>query len=145
MATREDIVKEFHSAFGSAIDQPLSPELLKLRFNLIREESDELLDEIERIEIGLDDGFSVTEENIGPLLKEMADLQYVLSGLAVTFGLPLEQAFLDVHKSNMTKLGRDGKPIVRSDGKLLKGPDYKEPDMKSLSLYWLNRVNSLSS
>lgn len=140
MSTREDIVQEFHSAFGSAISQPLSPELLKLRFNLIREESDELLDEIERIEIGLEDGFSVTEENIGPLLKEMADLQYVLSGLAVTFGLPLEQAFIDVHKSNMTKLGPDGKPIVRDDGKLLKGPNYKEPDMISIAKKWMTEI-----
>jgi len=66
------------------------------------------------------------------LLKELADLQYVLSGTAVALGLPLDIAFNRVHKSNMSKLNFDGKPLVRSDGKILKGPDYIPPVMDDL-------------
>jgi len=66
------------------------------------------------------------------LLKEMDDLQYVLSGMAVVLGLPLQVAFTRVHQSNMSKLGADGKPVYRSDGKVLKGPNYTPPDLEDL-------------
>ena len=66
------------------------------------------------------------------MLKEMADVQYVLSGLAVTLGLPLQEAFNRVHQSNMSKLGLDGKPLYRDDGKVMKGPNYLPPDMETL-------------
>lgn len=54
---------------------------------------------------------------------------YVTIGFATTFGLPLEEVFYAVHESNMSKLGPDGKPIYREDMKVLKGPNYKEPDL----------------
>jgi len=66
------------------------------------------------------------------LLKEMADLQYVLSGMAVALGLNLGEAFRRVHESNMSKLGDDGKPIYRDDGKVLKGPNYRKPELGDL-------------
>jgi predicted HAD superfamily Cof-like phosphohydrolase len=59
----------------------------------------------------------------------VADLLYVVYGAAVTFGLPIEEIFTEVHRSNMTKLGPDGAPIVREDGKILKGPNFTPPDV----------------
>ena len=66
------------------------------------------------------------------MLKELADVQYVLSGMAVSLGLPLQEAFNRVHKSNMSKAGADGKAIRREDGKVLKGPSYVEASMDGL-------------
>jgi len=65
-------------------------------------------------------------------LKEMADLIYVTNHKAVTFGWDLDEAVRRVHASNMSKLDEEGEPIFRSDGKVLKGPNYKEPDLSDL-------------
>ena len=66
------------------------------------------------------------------LLKELADLVYVTYGMAATFGWDLDEAVRRVHASNMSKLGEDGKPIYREDGKVLKGPNYWAPDLKKV-------------
>ena len=87
-----------------------------LRFNLLDEEFQEVAD-------------ANTPEN---LLKELADLVYVTYGFAATFGWDLDEAFRRVHASNMSKLDDDGNPIVRSDGKVMKGPNYQEPDLGDL-------------
>ena len=65
-------------------------------------------------------------------LKELADLVYVCYQYAVNMGWDLDRALKLVHKSNLSKLDEDGKPIVREDGKILKGPNYKKPDLHSL-------------
>jgi len=65
-------------------------------------------------------------------LKELADLVYVCFQYAENMEWDLEEALHRVHKSNMSKLGLDGKPIRRSDGKVLKGPNYAPPEMKDL-------------
>ena len=77
-------------------------------------------------------GTAPTKERVEKLLKELADLQYVLSGYAVTFGIDLDTAFSLVHHSNMSKLGVDGKPIKREDGKVIKGPNYSPPNLSKL-------------
>jgi predicted HAD superfamily Cof-like phosphohydrolase len=64
-----------------------------------------------------------------PLAKEIADLLYVTYGLAATYGIHIDEVFNRVHESNMSKLGEDGKPVYRNDGKVLKGPNYKEPEI----------------
>lgn len=66
------------------------------------------------------------------LLKELADLAYVIYGTAEAFGWDLDEAVKRVHESNMTKLGADGKPVYREDGKVMKGPGYKEPYLGDL-------------
>ncbi len=122
--TNLDKVREFHTAFGVTLDHKLdygNPkqedlELIELRGKLIDEEYDEVCD-------------AVTAEN---LLKEFADLVYVIYGTAAAFGWDLDTAFNRVHESNMSKLGDDGKPIYREDGKVLKGPNYKAPDLSDL-------------
>ena len=65
-------------------------------------------------------------------LKELADLVYVCYQYAENMGWFLDEALDRVHKSNMSKLGEDGKPIYREDGKVLKGPNYKAPDLSDL-------------
>ena len=65
-------------------------------------------------------------------LKELADLVYVCYQYAENMGWFLDEALDRVHKSNMSKLGEDGKPIYREDGKVLKGPNYKPPTLEDL-------------
>ena len=85
-----------------------------------RETSDELLD------------FINGAGDLAKLAKELGDLVYVAFGAADVFGIPLERVFNAVHASNMTKVGADGKVERRADGKILKGPNYLEPDIASL-------------
>lgn len=66
------------------------------------------------------------------MLKELADLVYVCHQMASAFGWDLQIAYNQVHASNMSKLGADGKPIRREDGKILKGPNYFEPSLINL-------------
>ena len=65
-------------------------------------------------------------------LKELADLVYVCYQYAENMGWFLDEALNRVHESNMSKLGEDDKPIYRDDGKVLKGPNYKPPDLSDL-------------
>ena len=65
-------------------------------------------------------------------LKELADLVYVCYQYAANLGWDLDEAMHRVHESNMSKLGDDGKPILREDGKVLKGPNYQPPDLSDL-------------
>lgn len=117
-----DKVREFHRAFGlpDGTGDLNDPDQVKLRYELILEEFKEFAEEL----------FPIYPFNKEKLLKELVDLLYVVYGTAVHFGLDVDLAFNLVHESNMSKLGADGKPIYREDGKVLKGPNYKEPDLK---------------
>lgn len=66
------------------------------------------------------------------LLKELADLVYVCNQMAAAFGWDLQVAHNRVHASNMSKLDNEGNPIYRKDGKILKGPNYFEPNLTDL-------------
>lgn len=129
---REDIVNEFHRSFKHPIDEQWTVKLLELRKNLIREESNEVIEEFVNMIIDLERGKSISLVQRTNLLKELCDLQYVLSGAAVALGLDIQTAFNRVHASNMSKLGKDGKPVYRKDGKVIKGPDYIPPNLKDL-------------
>lgn len=115
-------VKEFHETYGLPVkDQPdISCEQTKsLRINLLQEELNELKE-------------ALAQNDIVEVLDALTDLQYVLDGAYLSFGLHgiKNMAFDEVQRSNMSKLGADGKPIRReSDGKILKGPDYFAPDL----------------
>lgn len=130
--SREDVVKEFHKAFEAPINVPMSDTHLELRYKLLFEEFTELKEEVAAAMADIASYGVVKKKTKERMLKEMADLQYVLSGMAVTFGLPLQVAFVRVHKSNLSKLGADGKPVLREDGKVLKGINYAPPDMEDL-------------
>lgn len=130
---REDYVRQFHRLMGQDVgNKSPTATLLEFRYNLLVEELKELGEEIAiaMAESGFKAGIPMKVK--ARMLKEMADVQYVLSGLAVALGLPLQEAFIRVHKSNLSKLGDDGKPVYREDGKVLKGPNYLPPDMETL-------------
>ena len=93
--------------------------------NLITEEFKEFLE----AEATLYLSSSTPKENC---LKELADLVYVCYQYAANMGWDLDEAMHRVHESNMSKLGEDGEPIYREDGKVLKGPNYKPPDLSDL-------------
>ena len=131
---REDSVREFHRVFGLTIGADPTVKLLQLRRSLIDEETKELFSDIDAAIAYLERGEIVPRELYTNMLKELADVQVVISGTAVALKplKELEEAFQRVHDSNMSKLGEDGKPLYRDDGKVLKGPNYFEPDLSDL-------------
>ena len=132
MTVYEQKLRECHKAMECAIDEPLTIETLKLRSKLLDEELNELKVEIDTLCQELNTAGKTTVATRTKMLKELSDLQYVLSGMAVSFNLPLEEAFNRVHTSNMSKLV-DGKPLKREDGKFLKGPNYQPPHLEDLA------------
>ena len=76
--------------------------------------------------------YAATEEGYEEELKELADLVYVAFQYAENMDWDLEEALDRVHKSNLSKLGLDGKPIRRRDGKIMKGPNYEPPNLSDL-------------
>ena len=129
-----DKLKEFETSFyGREVVDP-DFDHLQLRFKLHDEENQEVAENLAEWAAILDhpslqDKVSKIKEK---LTKEIADNIYVLIGTAVTLGLPLNEVFNRVHASNMSKLGEDGKPIYREDGKVLKGPNYQPPHLEDL-------------
>lgn len=132
------LVAEFHEAFGTTDPQvPTPPDRRKaaLRLRLIDEEFKEVQFELRALMLS-DEVNTPIEQRLAimaRLLKELCDLRYVVEGGAEDLGLGtvFEQAYHEVHRANMSKLGADGRPIKReSDGKVLKGPLYKPADME---------------
>jgi predicted HAD superfamily Cof-like phosphohydrolase len=125
-----EMMREFHKAFGHPVDEGYlinNISFVKLRTKLHSEECSELNEELWDAVI--------TDKEISPnLLKEGADLLYVLLGTFVSLGLgdQLIEAFERVHLSNMSKLDEAGRPIYREDGKVMKGPNYKPPYLDDL-------------
>lgn len=120
-------VKEFHNAFG--LVDPTRPkvpsnELIILRNKLLQEEYSEALDESNDIFQKNITNQEIKDTDLHSLAKELADLLYVTYGYAAALGIDLDMVFDEVHRSNMSKLGENGKPIYREDGKVLKGPNY---------------------
>lgn len=116
-----DMLKQFHETYLAKRNRKWEkePGLEELASKLIAEEFNEFMDE---------NGFDQAA-----LLKELADLVYVCYGYADRFGWDLDEAFRRVHLSNMSKLDPvTGKPIFREDGKILKGSNYKEPNLEDL-------------
>jgi len=112
---------EFRRAYG--IPNTLSGRTRQR--NLIVEEFKEFLDADQNMVL-------MHPQDREACLKELADLIYVCAQYAENMDWDIEQALRRVHKSNMSKLGEDGKPIKREDGKVLKGPNYQPPDLSDL-------------
>jgi predicted HAD superfamily Cof-like phosphohydrolase len=112
-----DAVDEFHAAFNlPRAETPILPDTStrELRKNLLREEFEEYL-------------AAEADNDLVEVADALADIIYIACGTAVAYGIPLDLVFAEVHRSNMSKLGDDGKPIYREDGKVLKGPNYSPP------------------
>ena len=128
-----EAVHEFHTKFGIPKAHPNDEQSMGFRMRLIAEEYKEVIDAAGCVEV---QGWPVVNMSdkcyTAHLLKELADLAYVIYGTAEAFGWDLDEAVRRIHESNMSKLGADGKPIHREDGKVLKGPNYKEPYLGDL-------------
>ena len=116
-------VRRFHDAFG--IKNNYSPhavlesDVIDLRHRLIHEENEEYLE-------------ACKNGDLVEIADALGDMMYILCGTILSHGLQdkIENIFEEIQRSNMSKLGADGKPIYREDGKILKGPNYFKPDIK---------------
>ena len=123
MKDKIQAVKEFHKAFKlDYLEQPkanIGLEKNKLRFNLMREENEEYLE-------------AANNNDIIEVADALGDMLYILCGTIIEHGMQykIDEIFNEIQSSNMSKLGADGNPIYRQDGKVLKGPNYFKPDIE---------------
>ena len=113
-------VKTFMETFGQMIrTKPQFPDkkTMQLRFNLIEEE----LNELEQ---------AMQTRNLKEIADALTDILYVTYGAGYAYGIDLDKCFKEVQRANMSKLGEDGKPIYNEKGKVMKGPNYSEPNLK---------------
>ena len=112
-------VKKFMKTFGQEVKEKAefpTDKITSLRYDLIREELDELKEAIDN-------------KDIKEVADALTDILYVTYGAGHSFGIDLDKCFDEVQRSNMSKLGDDGKPIYNENGKVLKGPNYFKPDL----------------
>ena len=125
MQKQINAVKEFHTAFGLGVSETikghLGEQINTLRFNLMKEENEEYLE-------------AVQNNDITEIADALGDMLYILCGTIIEHGLQhkIEEVFDEIQRSNMSKLGQDGKPIYREDGKVLKGPNYFKPNFEAI-------------
>ena len=123
MKKQLDSVKQFHDTYKIGYSKnpiaDLGPEKNKLRFKLMSEENEEYLD-------------ASNNNDIIEVADALGDMLYILCGTIIEHGMQdiIEPVFDEIQKSNMSKLGEDGNPIFREDGKVMKGPNYFKPDFK---------------
>ena len=119
MSNFED-VKTFMETFGQIVrTKPQFPDgkTMQLRYDLIKEE----LNELEH---------AMKTKNLKEVADALADILYVTYGAGYAYGIDLDKCFKEVQRANMSKLGTDGKPIYNDKGKVMKGPNYSEPNLK---------------
>jgi len=119
MSNFED-VKKFMDTFGQIVrTKPQFPDdkTTQLRFDLIKEE----LNELEH---------AIKTKNLKEIADALTDILYVTYGAGYAYGINLDKCFKEVQRANMSKLGNDGKPIYNEKGKVMKGPNYSEPNLK---------------
>ena len=119
MSNFED-VKTFMETFGQIVrTKPQFPDekTMQLRLNLIKEE----LSELEQ---------AIKNKNLKEVADALTDILYVTYGAGYAYGIHLDKCFKEVQRANMSKLGIDGKPIYNEKGKVMKGPNYTEPNLK---------------
>ena len=113
-------VKTFMETFGQMVrTKPQFPDekTMQLRYELIKEE----LNELEQ---------AMKTKNLKEIADGLTDILYVTYGAGYAYGINLDKCFQEVQRANMSKLGKDGKPIYNDKGKVMKGPNYSEPNLK---------------
>ena len=118
-----EAVKDFMLTYGQEVKNKATfPDnnIIQLRYNLIKEELDEL-------------EVAIKEKNLEEIADALTDILYVTYGAGHAFGIDLNKCFSEVQRSNMSKLGIDGKPIYNEHGKVMKGPNYSKPNLKPLT------------
>jgi len=122
---RIEAVTEFHEAFGLGIKHTPTADIGEdrnmLRFNLMKEENEEYLE-------------AAQNNDLVEVADALGDMLYILCGTIIEHGMQhkILEVFEEIQRSNMSKLGEDGKPIYREDGKVLKGPNYFKPDIAKI-------------
>lgn len=125
MKKQLEAVEIFHRTYGLGVNQTPKADLGKtkneLRFNLMKEENEEYFE-------------AVQNNDLIEVADALGDMLYILCGTILEHGLQhkIEEVFDQIQKSNMSKLGEDGKPIYREDGKVMKGPNYFKPDFSKI-------------
>jgi len=125
MKNKLDAVQIFHEAFGLGVSQypiaNLPNDITRLRFNLMQEENEEYLQ-------------ATKNNDLIEIADALGDMLYILCGTILEHGMQhkIEAIFNEIQRSNMSKLGADNKPIYREDGKVMKGPNYFKPNIKSI-------------
>jgi predicted HAD superfamily Cof-like phosphohydrolase len=125
MKNKINAVQQFHESFGLGVSEEMKADLGKeknlLRFNLMDEENKEYLD-------------AAMDNDLVEVADALGDMLYILCGTILEHGMQykIEEVFEEIQRSNMSKLGADGKPIYREDGKVLKGPNYFKPDIAAI-------------
>ena len=112
-------VKKFMETFGQEIREKATfpnDKITSLRYELIKEELSEFKEAIEK-------------RDLKEVADALTDILYVTYGAGHAFGINLDKCFEEVQNSNMSKLGKDGKPIYNEKGKVMKGPNYFKPDL----------------
>ena len=118
-------VEKFHEMFKLGIEKKpvadLEENRSELRYDLMKEENEEYLD-------------AVKDKNVVEVADALGDMLYILCGTIIEHGMAslIEKVFDEIHESNMSKLGENGKPIYREDGKVMKGPNYFKPDISKI-------------
>ena len=118
-------VEDFHNAFGLGVAKKptidLSKETIKLRLDLMKEENEEYFEAAKR-------------NDMVEVADALGDMLYILCGTILSHGMQdkIHEIFEEIQTSNMSKLGDDGKPIYRKDGKVMKGPKYFKPNIKAI-------------
>jgi predicted HAD superfamily Cof-like phosphohydrolase len=119
MSNFED-VRKFMETFGQIVrTKPKFPDkkTMRLRFDLIQEELNELKE-------------AMDTKNLKEVADALTDILYVTYGAGYAYGIDLDKCFKEVQRANMSKLDENGKPIFNEKGKVMKGPNYKKPDLK---------------
>jgi predicted HAD superfamily Cof-like phosphohydrolase len=125
MQKQLNAVKIFHETYGLGVSTEMKADLGKLknelRYNLMKEENEEYLEAVEN-------------NDIVEIADALGDMLYILCGTILEHGLQhkIEEVFDEIQRSNMSKLGEDGKPIYREDGKVMKGPNYFKPNFSAI-------------
>mgnify|MGYP006133321239 FL=1 len=120
-----EAVTKFHESYGLGIEHTpkanLPKNISELRFNLMKEENEEYLQ-------------AAQDQDLIEIGDALGDMLYILCGTIIAHGFQdkIESIFDEIQRSNMSKLGADGKPIYRKDGKVMKGPNYFKPDLKKI-------------
>ena len=122
MKKRINAVRQFHTAFGLGMKEEPTADLglakNTLRFNLMKEENEEYLE-------------AANNNDLVEVADALGDMLYILCGTIIEHGMQhkIEEVFDEIQRSNMSKLGEDGKPIYNESGKVMKGPKYFKPDL----------------
>lgn len=125
MKKRLEAVQEFHKAFGLGVEANpianLGEAKNRLRYELMKEENEEYFE-------------AANAGDVVEVADALGDMLYILCGTILEHGMQhkIEEVFDEIQQSNMSKLGADGNPIYREDGKVLKGPNYFKPDLRKI-------------